>query len=511
MALTAHGRDSAGRIPSTPAMAGAAALALSGLLWSALMSVVTAPLAARVLGVTNFGLYRLALSVVTVATAVASGGLHNALLTIIPRRGERAGLMAETLGRAAWQAATVAGVLAAAIAIWRTPIAAAFGYPQAGLLLAVMAVSLPFLVLLAAVQAASRAAFAFAAAIVPGQIVRPALFAVLLVAAWRWDVRSPVTVAWLFTAAAAMAACIAGAAVSRVGQFGTGWLRPAWRIDREFITLMAPLMGLAILQGIQESLPVWLLGRLSTAGAIGLYAAAERMAFLVAVILTAINLVYAPAIGALWARAERERLRESFQRVARWTLAASLPVCLVLIVAGQGLLRVFGVEYQVAAPALTLLALGQLVNAGTGSVGYLLLLTGHSRTVVWDVAVAVMTLAGLGSVLVPSYGVTGAAGAVAVVVAGLNLLMAAQVRARLHVVPFTRDTLRVLAAGLVGAGGGLLTYRWAWMSSTPWFAGLVGSSIAVLGAYGLAVSLLMPDDDRDRLRQTWAALRQPPC
>ncbi len=511
MALTAHGRDSAGRIPSTPAMAGAAALALSGLLWSALMSVVTAPLAARVLGVTNFGLYRLALSVVTVATAVASGGLHNALLTIIPRRGDRAGAMAGTLGRAAWQAAAFAGVLAAAIAIWRAPVAAAFGYPQAGLLVAVMAVSLPFLVLLATVQAASRAAFAFTAAIVPGQIVRPTLFAALLVAALGWDIRSPVTVAWLFTAAAATAACVAGVWISRVAQFGTAWLRPEWSIDQELVAVMAPLMALAVLQGIHESLPVWLLGRLSTARAIGLYAAAERMAFLVAVILAAVNLVYAPAIGALWARGEQARLRESFQRVARWTLAASLPVCLVLIVAGPGLLRVFGAEYQVAFPALTLLALGQLINAGTGSVGYLMLLTGQTRTVVRNFSAAVVTLVGLGVVLVPVYGPTGAAGAAALVMAGLNLLMVAQVRARLHVVPFTRDSLRVLAAGLVGAAGGILAFRWAWMSSTPWVVGLFGSSVAVLGAYGVAVSVLLPDDDRERLRQTVAALRQPRC
>jgi len=492
-------------------MAGAAALALSGLLWSVLMSVASAPLAARILGVANFGLYRLALSVVTVAAAVASGGLHNALLTIIPRRAGQAGTVAETLGRAAWQATTVAGVLAAMIAVSRVPVAAAFGYPQAGSLLAVMAVSLPFLVLLATVQAASRAAFAFAAAIVPGQVLRPTLFAVLLGVALGWDIRSPVTVAWLFTAAAATAACVAGVWISRVERFGTAWLRPRWSIDHEVVAVMAPLLILAILQGIHESLPVWLLGRLSTARAIGLYAAAERIAFLVAAVLVAVNTVFAPAIGSLWAKGEHERLRESFQRVTRWTMGASLPVGLMLIFAGPGLLRVFGPEYLLAAPALTLLALGQLVNAGTGSVGYLLLLTGHTRAVMWDYVLAVAILVGLGALLIPAYGPIGAAAAAALVLGGLNLLMVVQARARLGVAPVTRDSLRVLAAGLAGAAGGLLTFRWAWLGSTPWAVGLFGSSIAVLGAYGVAVIILLPDDDRARLRQTLAELWHPRC
>jgi len=442
---------------------------------------------------------------------VASGGLHNALLTIIPRRAGRADAVAETLGRAAWQATTVAGVLAAVIAVSRVPVAAAFGYPQAGSLLAVMAVSLPFLVLLATVQAASRAVFAFDAAVVPGQVVRPTLFAGLLVAALGSQIRSPVTVAWLFTVAAAASAAVAGVWITRVPRFGTAWLRPAWRIDREVVAVMAPLMVLAVLQGIHESLPVWLLGRLSTARNVGLYAAAERMAFLVALVLLAVNLVYAPAIGALWARGEDARLRESFQRVARWTLAASLPVCLVLVVAGPGLLRIFGVEYQGAFPALVLLALGQLVTSGTGSVGYLLFLTGHIQTVVRTFVGAVVTLVGLGLLLVPIYGAAGGAGAAALVMVGLNLAMVARAKALLGIVPFTQDSLRVFAAGLAGAAGGMLTFRWAWMSSTPWAVGLIGSTVAALSAYGTALVVLLPHDDLDRLRQTLTALRHRPC
>ncbi len=508
MAMTVRDYDPAIRMPAGPTMAGAAALALFGLLWAAAMSLMSALMAARLLGISGFGLFRLGLSVVTVATAVASGGLHNALLTLIPKRDTREGQAAVTLGGAAWPATAVAGVLAIAIIIWRTPLAAALGDHGAGGLLAAMALSLPFLVLLAAVGAASRAAFAFTSAIIPGQIIRPALFTLSLVAALAWGMRSPVTVAWLFTGAAAAAAWIAGVAVSRVESYGTAWLRPTWRLDRDLVVLMTPLLGLAILQSVHESLPVWQLGRQSTASALGLYAAAERMAFLVAAILAAVNTVYAPAISVLWARAERDVLRDSFQRAARWTLLASIPVCLLLIFAGPGLLRAFGVEYQVAVPALTLLALGQMVNAGTGSVGYLLLLTGHARTVIWHYAAAVALLAALGAVLVPRYGPTGAAGAAALVIAGLNLAMVVQAQRRLRIVPFTRATLRILAAGLVGAGAGVVAARWAWGGTAAWPIGLAGTTAAVLGAYAAAAAGFLPDEDRVQVRKLWMVLRR---
>ena len=81
----------------------------------------------------------------------------------------------------------------------------------------------------------------------------------------------------------------------------------------------------------------------------------------------------------------------------------------------------FGTEYSRSALLLVILALGQLVNVMTGSLGYLLSMSGHERDMRTIVLLSgpFAMLAAL--VLIPLYGVTGVAVATALAVAAQNL------------------------------------------------------------------------------------------
>lgn len=95
-------------------------------------------------------------------------------------------------------------------------------------------------------------------------------------------------------------------------------------------------------------------------------------------------------------------------------IALSLPVALGLIVFGKPILAtVFGPEYAAGALALAILCVGQLLNAGFGSVGNILNMTGHERDTVLGVAIGAISNVALNLLLIPPLGIDGAAIAIA--------------------------------------------------------------------------------------------------
>ncbi len=80
-----------------------------------------------------------------------------------------------------------------------------------------------------------------------------------------------------------------------------------------------------------------------------------------------------------------------------------------------------------------MLAIGQFVNVATGSVGYLLMMSGNEKLMRNNVAfVAVMSVV-LNALFVPIYGPFGAVIATAVCLASQNLIAAYMVRSRLGI------------------------------------------------------------------------------
>lgn len=73
--------------------------------------------------------------------------------------------------------------------------------------------------------------------------------------------------------------------------------------------------------------------------------------------------------------------------------------------------------------ALLILCAGQIVNVLCGSVGMVLLMTGHQQYSIFSVLIAVLLNAGLNLLLIPVYGLTGTAIATASSVAAWNIIM----------------------------------------------------------------------------------------
>lgn len=158
---------------------------------------------------------------------------------------------------------------------------------------------------------------------------------------------------------------------------------------------------------------------------------AMRVAMLTSFILMAINLVVAPKFAALHASGDIKGLRSMALFSVRLLIITSIPIVLIMFLFPEVLMGLFGNDFVSASGLLQILVLGQFINVITGSVGYLLIMSGHERdlvniTLLSGIIMVVLTLS-----FTKSFGVTGCAVAIALCTSFQNLFAVYYVRKRL--------------------------------------------------------------------------------
>lgn len=165
--------------------------------------------------------------------------------------------------------------------------------------------------------------------------------------------------------------------------------------------------------------------------AVGLYQPASRGSDLIALVLLAVNTAIAPTLARLFAEHKTRQLEHTVARSTRMITLISLPIALAFILFGNVFLAVIGPEFAAARTALAILSVGQLVNAATGTVGTLLNMTGHERDVARAVGVSAVLNVALNALLIPRFGLEGAALATALGTLLWNVLLSYSVYQRL--------------------------------------------------------------------------------
>jgi O-antigen/teichoic acid export membrane protein len=218
-------------------------------------------------------------------------------------------------------------------------------------------------------------------------------------------------------------------------------------MEREVFWFSAAVFGVSILEFVLSQADKILLGAFLDVRQVGIYAVAATLVAFVPVALQSVNQIFSPTIADLHARREHALLGRLFQTLTKWIFGLTLPLAFVMIIFSKPLMRLFGAAFEAGWLVLSLGTLGQLVNAGVGSVGYLLLMSGNqNRLIRVQVIMAVfMVAATLG--LVRSFGMAGVALAAALTNALSNYLCLRQVRAALQLSPYNRTYLHLLGPG----------------------------------------------------------------
>ena len=196
-----------------------------------------------------------------------------------------------------------------------------------------------------------------------------------------------------------------------------------------------PLVAVSGLYAATAQIPVLMLGALDGAEAAGVLSVAKRLADLVLVPTLAAGAVLAPTLAGLWAVRDRSAFQRTLTTFTRGVAGVAVPLAVVLVLFRRPLLEAFGAPFGAGAGALALLCVGQVVSVLVGSVNLALVVADHERVAALAAAAHALLTAGLCALLIPRWGIEGAAAGAAASLIAWNLLLASHVRRLLGIRP----------------------------------------------------------------------------
>ncbi|MEJ7633697.1 polysaccharide biosynthesis C-terminal domain-containing protein [Aeromicrobium sp.] len=294
---------------------------------------------------------------------------------------------------------------------------------------------------------------------------------------------APVPVIFLLAAAAVVHLLRRDVGANRSGPAPKAQRR---RLSGEFWAFSGARGFSAAVEILLEWSDVLLVGALASPAEAGVYAVVTRCARASEVVQSAARISVGPHISAALARKDPREAGEIYGLVSAAMTWLSWPFFLLLAIFGDSVLSLFGPGFETGANALAILGLAMALATAAGTVQTILLMGGRSSWQLADKSGALVLNVGLNIVLIPVWGITGAAVAWAVTLVVDTAIVVFQVQRLMGVRPSAGNQPLLLAAGLALAVVGTLgtAARLLFGSSLP----VLGVTIVVLAAAYLAIS-----------------------
>ncbi|WP_167443631.1 flippase [Thalassospira xianhensis] len=398
------------------------------------MSLVLSILLARLLGPEQFGLYSFIFALVSILAIPAQMGLPN----LVIRETARAMVNQDNAlikglwrwaGRMVVLSCIVLALLGGGASLVLKGYVPALTSPTFYWGLALM----PLIAFGTLRGAAMRGLGVIVRGLLPEFILLPGLFIFLLSVAF-------IFVSPLDAATAMMLHVAAGAGAFLAGTFLLSWVRPGGHNDTtryESATWRKAMLPLALIAGsgmITRYTDIVMLGLMRSEAEVGVYRIAAQWAWLTTLGLLTVNLVVPPQFARLHELDDRRRLQQLASKAALVATLLALPPFLAFMLFGEEIVTfLVGAEYAAAHLPLAILAGGQVINAITGSVGMLLAMTGFERDTARIVVASATLNIILNLMLIPAFGMVGAAIATAFALSAQMVTLWVILRARLKI------------------------------------------------------------------------------
>lgn len=399
------------------------------------------------LGAGNFGLFTLALAITGFIAVIADVGMGQGIVRF-------GAIGAQARGRVGVHHATMAalrvvlpvGLLVALALLWSTDLLAesVFRKPQLAPLIAALALSVPFRSLAVVLTAATRAVKIMRCTVVV--LAVQALAALLLaipLLAFNMGLQA-VAISYVVSSILA-----AGLAL----YYYVTLIYSKEKAQEKFplgqmVRFSLPLSLSSWTHFANERTEVFFLGLLPSAVDIGIYNIAWRLAGLETIFLESLDQILAPFASDLTHRRALEQLEALYKTTAKWGFTGALAFFLVFALFSERIMLVFDPAFLAGSSVLVALGFAQLLNACTGPCGTVLIMSGHSGISLVNTIALFGISVGLDWLLIPPYGLSGAALAGLLAVVTINLLRVGEVWWLLRIHPFKWSFVKPIVAAL---------------------------------------------------------------
>ena len=204
---------------------------------------------------------------------------------------------------------------------------------------------------------------------------------------------------------------------------------------KEWLAVAKPIALMSVMGVLIGNLDTVLVGYFVDADSAGIYRASAQLANLVSFGLAASNGIMAPVIAELYSSGKKDELHKTLRYSVALVAFVGVGGAIVMAAAGPLALQLFGSEYQAGYQALLILLGAQAINALCGPTGVMMAMTGHQTQAARIFAISALVSVVLNILLIPQYGILGAATANAIGITIWNLSILFYLKRRVHLDP----------------------------------------------------------------------------
>ena len=266
-------------------------------------------------------------------------------------------------------------------------------------------------------------------------------------------------------------------------------------VDKELLFFSFPLIfaGLAsLITGWTDTL---MLGYFCSSSEVGIYNAAAPTAKILQIVPGAFTLIFMPVATELYARNKSGELRNTYSSVTKWIFAIILPGFVLMSLFSVSIIKImFGPEYIKGATALSILAFSYFVYALAGLASSFLVTYGRTKIVMGCSFICASINFFFNILLIPVYGIDGAAVATGFSVVLMSALHLFFVYRIMKMQPFKKSYFKPFFASIIAVSMVYMTTKYVIGVS---FFSLVGMFFAFLILYFFLLLIFKSFEEQD--------------
>ena len=197
---------------------------------------------------------------------------------------------------------------------------------------------------------------------------------------------------------------------------------------KKMLKISLPLMFAQSVQFIMAWTDKLMLGNMLGPESVAIYGVAFRFSMGVSITLMAINSIASPKFAEKFSNNDISGMAKVAMQSAKLIFWTTIPLASILLIFPKFFMGIYGSDFLIGVEVLRWLIVGRIVNALSGSVGSLMQMTGQQNNYMEILIVGSIINVTLNYVLIPIYGIKGAAFASVFSLSFWNLTMVYNVK-----------------------------------------------------------------------------------
>ncbi len=204
-----------------------------------------------------------------------------------------------------------------------------------------------------------------------------------------------------------------------------------------------PLLAVAILNTSTSWVNNLMIGGIRTASEVGLYKAAGVITGFVSFPIGILLVLYMPVVSNLYGLNKIKEIKRIYIVLTKWLCFLTFPMFLFLFLFSTQVIKIiYGNEYILASNVLRILLIGAIITNFAGPNGSTLVSIGKPRFVMYSILVATVLNIILNIILIPKYGIIGAALSVGIAILSFNIIKSSILYYKTKVISLSYNLLK---------------------------------------------------------------------